>query len=214
MRGAYTLLPMKRDALPVISISEAADLHQENLGWLDAPSGRLVFGDPFQGMSRYHNAGLDIPPGRYRVVRSTRQGEPAFLSVVLDEDAFANRLNAKEQHILEIGLDDNDDPAPLWLASPSGSIGVCDAQQFSQGMPADSSEPGESWYDLLFEHGLDGSWFDQLDAAGQVGVGAAMIPLPHAAGTIAVAQGAIGPKRAFLEIAADDRPVALHLTLD
>lgn len=212
---------MDTPSLPVSPPDPQGRLRSEDIGWIQVPSGQLLVGDPFQGLSRHGNPALAVAPGRYRVVRTLRedadgQTHPLFLSLILSEPLLEERQiwqrrrlerdgsDAWPAHVLsEAGEADDEgdeDRVSFWTASASGCVGLVDVDLFAQGMPPDSEEEGGSWYDRLFEHGRPDSWFDQMDAEGTVGPGAALIVLPHLPeAQIAVAQGASGPKRVFRE---------------
>lgn len=194
-------------------------LHSEDIGWLTIVSGKVLVADPFQGLQRRGNLALNIPNGKYRVVRtlldkSSDTNHTAFLSLVLDEALLARRHrwqiskilsgekdNLPPMAILEAGENEHEDDILLNVMSTSGCISLADPEIFDSSMPSDSEVEGESWYDVLFEHGVKGSWFDEMDKWDNPGPGAALISLPYGGedSVIAIAQGRIGPKRIWWE---------------
>lgn len=164
-----------------------------DLGLLHLPTGHLVVADPFQGMTRRGMPTLTLPAGDYRVLGTLarRPGEKApverwaGLTLVLDEDAWSRRL-AWQQRWLErdvqasipeearLPLVHEDAEAPWLLAAPSGVVVVLDAQSLQQGMPFEVTE--SPWFETVFDHGVEHSWFDALDSAQPPGASAVVLP--------------------------------------
>lgn len=46
----------------------------------------------------------------------------------------------------------------------TGAMAWADALLFEERMPINRAEVGQGWLENLFDHGLEGSWFDQLDS--------------------------------------------------
>lgn len=60
----------------------------------------------------------------------------------------------------------------------TGAMAWADADLFEDRMPINLAEVGQGWLENLFDHGLEGSWFDQLDADTPWPKGSSNHPLP------------------------------------
>jgi hypothetical protein len=119
----------------------------------------------------------------------TALGRNAYLTLVLDEVFWRARTSSPAKDSLRyfhLTLDGHP-PAHVEefgegeFAGVGVSAGTCalvDDGALVDDMPPDV--PGDGWADTVFDHGLDGSWFDAMDAATLYPAGCANLPLPLA----------------------------------
>jgi hypothetical protein len=169
------------------------------LGRLALPTGMLAVVDPFAEMTRGGNPGVRLFPGDFNVV-ATRAGSGAdsdgtpvernaYLTLVLDEAYWAKRTTAPGKTTLrylhltldghvpeEVDLMNEGEFAGVPVSA--GTCALVDDGALAEYMPPDL--PGEGWADTVFDHGLEGSWFDAMDATFPLPHGCANLPLPLA----------------------------------
>lgn len=144
------------------------------------PDDRTISPEPDSIHSRDPDAGQGL-----RAV----SGRNAYLTLVLDEPLWAARTACPAKEALRyfhLTLDGHP-PAHVeefgegefaGVGISAGTCALVDDGALVDDMPPDV--PGDGWADTVFDHGLDGSWFDAMDAATRYPAGCANLPLPLA----------------------------------
>ena len=163
----------------------------------------------------------------------------AYLSLVFDQQRVQQR-QAWQRSQLAQGLNPSLDPSQLLAMGPclpegsfseeetqrllqpivpilTGALAVADATLFEDRMPLNRAEVGQGWLENLFEHGVEGSWFDQLDSEHPWPKGSSNHPLPpgnHGSdeANIVICQTGWGDGQyeVFMELV-DGQPAAMHI---
>lgn len=157
-----------------------------DLSW----DGRLMVGDPFRDFTKRGNPYIHLPSGQWPVMATLdTQGDEArlvCLSVVFDTALIEMRRRwqarimqrggglALPGDILTPYTQDGDEPMEWECLTGHGAL--VPKQAFEDGMPPPMPDMG--WFEMLFEPGRDGSWFDQVDSAHEQGLDVAAIHLP------------------------------------
>ncbi len=100
----------------------------------------------------------------------------------------------------------------------TGALGVADATLFEDRMPLNRAEINQGWLENLFEHGVEGSWFDQLDSDTPWPKGSSYHSLPQSQdndadrANIVICQTGWGDGQyeVFMEMV-DEQPAAMHI---
>lgn len=212
-----------------------------HLGAIEVPSGKLLAGDPFQGLQDRHNPWYPVPAGRYGVLltRATigstgDQGvrRTAYASVVLDPEKLARRQRRQAKAVQE-GRDPqlprnlltlvharDYEGGRLGTGHPydqgapvlTGCLALCDAESFEEAMPLNL--PGQGWLETLFDHGVPGSWFDRLDDDSDWPKGISYHALPDHDHHIAIFPTGWGDGRYGLWLEVDEAGAAIALHFD
>lgn len=96
----------------------------------------------------------------------------------------------------------------------TGCLSVADNEALERRMPPDEPLEARGWLEVLFEHGVEGSWFDAIDSSAPWPKGCANLLLPGGdpEETVVLCQTGWGDGRydVLLEVDADLHPLAIH----
>lgn len=169
----------------------------------------------------------------------TASQRAAYVSVVLDPQAMARRQESQRQKVLhrEDPAVDRESLQPLLATLPhgsfseeearlklrpgvritSGSMALADAQRFEALMPPNIPDSGRGWLERFFEHGIEGSWFDAMDAGHPWPKGCCNVPLPdgqEGENLIICPTGWGDGRYAVVMELEQGRPIALHVDFE
>lgn len=185
---------MKRapTALVALPPSHVNGFEVQEVGMLDlSADGRMMMGDPFRDFVKKGNPFIQLPVGKWPIMATiaVSGGERVVecISLVFDRELLGVRRRwqsrlidrggcvALPADILSSCLQDSDE-ATHWECM-TGHAAIVAKQDFETGMP--HSMPDMGWFEMLFENGKPGSWFDIVDRAQEAGGGGVVVlPLP------------------------------------
>lgn len=152
-------------------------------GELKLPYGRLVVCDPFASLEPDRNPHLKVRPGAYPVYITVAdvsvEGDgshlrEAYATLVLSDEP---ELERRALQLLRDGEPPSAEPlAPgefFGFGVDAGTACFVDDGSVLTGMPAP-----DDWYEGVFEHGSEHSWFDRMDDPDDIQSNLANVPLP------------------------------------